>query len=104
MQMKKRIFVSIVGQLSSAVVLSLIWIPLSLGAFAQEPAQDLEHPATARAPGVPQQVRYAGKLSVRAGQTVQAEFRIYSAQEGGEPLWTVTKQFPTAADGSYSVL
>jgi hypothetical protein len=104
MQMKKRIFVSIVGQLSSAVVLSLIWIPLSLGAFAQEPAQDLEHPATARAAVVPQQVRYAGKLSVRAGQTVQAEFRIYSAQEGGEPLWTETQQFPIAADGSYSVL
>jgi hypothetical protein len=78
----------------------MILIPLSLGVSAQE----LEHPATARAAVVPQQVRYTGKLAVRAGQTVQAEFRIYAAQEGGEPLWTETQQFPIAADGSYSVL
>jgi hypothetical protein len=88
-------------QLRFAAAASLIWIPLTLGASAQEQ----EHPASATAASVvPQQVRYAGKLAVRAGQTVQAEFRIYAAAEGGEALWTETQQFPIAADGSYSIL
>ena len=53
---------------------------------------------------VPQQVRYSGKLANRAGQTVDAEFRIYAVPQDGEPLWTETQRFPVAEDGSYSVL
>jgi hypothetical protein len=104
MQVKRKIFASTVGLLSSTAATALILIPVSFSASAQEPARELEHPATARAAVVPQQVRYAGKLAVPAGQTVQAEFRIYAAAEGGEPLWSETQQFPIAADGSYSVL
>lgn len=91
------------GTLSRLVAAaSLIWIPLSMGASAQEPSQEPDRPVAA--PVVPQQVRYAGKLAMRVGQTIQAEFRIYAAQEGGEPLWSETQQFPVAADGSYSIL
>jgi hypothetical protein len=49
-------------------------------------------------------VRFAGKLAARAGQTVAVEFRIYTAREGSESIWTETQQIPVSADGSYSVL
>ena len=49
-------------------------------------------------------MRYAGKLANRAGETVEVVFRIYSAAEGGEPLWTETQRVPVAQDGSYTVL
>ncbi len=93
-----------------AAAASLIWIPLALAltssgqASAQESAQESDRPVTASAPVVPQQVRYAGKLAARAGETVEAEFRIYAVQQGGEPLWTETQQLPVGLDGSYSVL
>ena len=53
---------------------------------------------------VPQQVPHGGKIADRTGATVEAEFRIYAAQEGGEPLWTETQQVTVAQDGSYTVL
>ena len=92
-----------------ALAASLIWIPFTPGASAhsfaqisgQEAAQDTELTASKV---VPQQVRYAGKLAARSGESVEAVFRIYAAAEGGEPLWTETQQVSVAADGSYSVL
>ena len=84
---------------------ALIWIPLALGALAQEASQELDRPAAAgTAAVVPQQVRYAGKLAARAGETVEAEFRIYAAEQGGEPLWTEAQPVPVSLDGSYAVL
>jgi hypothetical protein len=96
-----------------AIVLSLVWITASFliaaapHAAAQTSAQDAAQttgPAAAAATVVPQQVRYAGKLAARAGDTVEAVFRIYAAQEGGEALWTETQRVGVAEDGSYTVL
>jgi len=81
-------------------------VSFAVVAYAQDGSADLARSAGA-APAsavVPQQVRYAGKLSARAGETVETEFRIYAAAEGGEPLWTETQQVPVGLDGSYAVL
>jgi len=53
---------------------------------------------------VPQQVRYAGKLPTRTAATVEAETRIYEADQGGDPIWSELQRIPVAQDGSYSVL
>ena len=53
---------------------------------------------------VPQPLRHAGKLSIRTGETVEAEFRIYASAEGGDPLWSETQRVTVSEDGSYSVL
>jgi hypothetical protein len=49
-------------------------------------------------------VRYAGKLATRTGETLEADFRIYAAAEGGDPLWAETQRVTVGEDGSYSVL
>jgi hypothetical protein len=49
-------------------------------------------------------VRYAGKLANCAGDTVETVFRIYAAEQGGEPLWTETQRVTVGEDGSYVVL
>lgn len=53
---------------------------------------------------VPQTVRYAGVAQNRAGETVEAAFRIYAVREGGEPLWSEVQQVTITPDGRYSVL
>jgi hypothetical protein len=80
---------------------SLVWLPLSMSAFAQ--SSDVSK-ATAVAPIIPQQVRYTGVLTNRTANTVEAVFKIYATAEGGEPLWTETQRVIASADGSYSVL
>ena len=51
------------------------------------PATCQTAPAEAAVPTVvPQVVKYSGVATNRAGDTVEAVFRIYSAKEGGEPL------------------
>jgi len=96
------------GQLPAAIAAALIWILLSIGAStpvsAQGAAPNEGGPGSASAPVVPQQVRYAGKLGTRGGDTVEAVFRIYAAAEGGDPLWSETQRVTTSEDGSYSVL
>ena len=111
MQTKSKVSAYFGGPLSTAVAASLIWIPLTMGvsAHAQASAQQSEpgaevSAAVASSPVVPQQVRYAGKLANRVGETVEANFRIYAAAEGGEPLWTETQRIPVGEDGSYTVL
>ena len=105
--MRSNIF-PLVTPLRFAAAVSLIWVPLSLGssahAFAQQGAQETETFAVASAPVVPQQVRYAGKLANHAGVAVDAQFRIYAAAEGGEPLWTETQRVTIGEDGAYTVL
>jgi len=72
-------------------------------------AQDAVTPAaseavTAPTPVIPQQVRYAGTLPTRSGDTVEAVFNIYASAEGGEPLWTETQHISVDRDGAYTVL
>jgi hypothetical protein len=88
---------------------SLLCFPLAFGvssyAVPQAPAPEVApSSAAAAAPVVPQQVRYAGKLATRAGDTVEAVFRIYAGAEGGDPLWTETQKIAVGEDGSYTVL
>ncbi|MGD0630696.1 MAG: hypothetical protein ABR987_15290 [Terracidiphilus sp.] len=100
-------FSSLDRPLHFAVAASLIWIPFAVGSFAQEPAQSAAPEAdrsVVAAPVVPQQVRYAGKFATRTGETVEADFRIYAAAEGGDPLWTETQRVTVSEEGSYSVL
>ena len=119
----KDAFPSMGRRLHLASAASLLSIPLALGLVstltwsAQAAAQELAQTVTeasgqvqepgdraASVPVVPQQIRYAGKLSARAGEQVEAEFRIYAAPDGGEPLWTEAQQVQVQLDGSYSVL
>jgi len=82
MQTRKMSFSSLGRPLWFAAVASLIWIPLTVGSCAQESAQTVipeAEPSVSVAAVVPQQVRYAGKLATRAGETVEAEFRISTA-------------------------
>lgn len=53
---------------------------------------------------VPQVMRYAGVAQNRAGDSVEALFRIYASQEGGEPLWSESQRMTVGADQKYSVL
>jgi hypothetical protein len=72
---------------------------------AQSPAIETSQVASVpSAAVVPQQVHFGGALPNRAGDTVEAVFRIYSGAEGGEPLWTETQKISVALDGSYTVL
>ncbi|MGA2050441.1 MAG: hypothetical protein ABSG96_22285, partial [Terracidiphilus sp.] len=108
MQTSGRIFAIGGEPLRSILALSLFLTPICFGASAfanaQEAAQGTAGPAVTATPVVPQQVRYAGKLATRTGETVEAEFRIYAAAEGGDPLWTETQHVTVGEDGSYSVL
>jgi hypothetical protein len=80
----------------------LLWLPLSVGVLAQ--SAEVARSASIVAAVIPQQVRYAGVLSNRAGETVEVVFKIYATAEGGEPLWAETQRVSVSADGSYSVL
>ena len=107
MQNASRSFAFIGGfraALTASLFVLLICIGSPAAASAQEAAQGPVSPAVASNPVVPQQVRYAGKLATRTGETLEAEFRIYAAAEGGDPLWTETQRVTVAEDGSYSVL
>jgi hypothetical protein len=90
--------------LALSVFLTFICFGASAFAKAQEAVQGTEGPAGAVAPVVPQQVRYTSKLATRAGDTVEAVFRIYAAAEGGDPLWSEMQRVTVGEDGSYSVL
>jgi hypothetical protein len=109
MQNATRIFAFMGGLSRLAITASLIWIPFTMGVSAHSSAQTTAQEAAQGAEPtasivVPQQVRYAGKMANRAGDTVEAEFRIYAAQQGGEPSWTETQQVTVGQDGSYAVL
>jgi len=53
---------------------------------------------------VPRLVRYPGVAPNRAGDRVEATFRVYAAQRGGEPLWQETQLIQVEPDGKFSVL
>ncbi|MGA2047726.1 MAG: hypothetical protein ABSG96_08535 [Terracidiphilus sp.] len=104
MQTTSRVFSFIGVLLPGALASLLIFIPMGMGASIPAAAQEADAPAVSKTPVIPQQVRYAGKLATRAGETVEAEFRIYAVAQGGEPLWTETQRISVGEDGSYSVL
>ena len=99
MQKAIRIYALLLKSLCLAAPVAVASI--SFASSAQEAVQDTESRAV---PVVPQQVRYGGKLATRAGETVEAVFRIYPAAEGGDPIWTETQRVVISEDGSYSVL
>ncbi len=103
-----RMFAFIGGSLRATLIPSLILISFCIGSSApsaaQEAVQGTRDLVMTAASVVPQQVRYAGKMATRSGETVEAEFRIYAAAEGGDPLWTETQRVAVDEDGSYSVL
>jgi hypothetical protein len=98
MQTTSRLFRSI-GSPLLALAVSILWLPLSMGASAQT-----SEASKVSSTVIPQQVRYMGAFANRTGDTVEATFRIYATAEGGEALWTETQQVAVKADGSYSVL
>ena len=95
--------VLIAGVCLSATTALLSLSPFSIAANAQETTEPPQVESALSKPVIPQQVRFSGTLSNRAGDTVEAVFRIYSNAEGGEPLWTETQKISVAQDGSYSV-
>jgi hypothetical protein len=95
--------VLIAGVCLSATTALLSLSPLSIAANAQETTEPAQVDSALSKPVIPQLVRFSGTLPNRAGDTVEAVFRIYSNPEGGEPLWTETQKISVAQDGSYSV-
>ena len=81
---------------------SLLWLPFSTGAYAQ--TAEVTQTASTVAAVIPQQVRYAGVMPNRGGDTVEVTFKIYATAEGGEALWTESQLVPVSPDGTYSVL
>jgi hypothetical protein len=60
--------------------------------------------SNAASPVVPQLMRYAGVAANRAGDTVEAVFRVYSSPESGASLWSETQTVTADATGRFSVL
>lgn len=112
MRLKKEIFMlrtisrfpTLLTRLALASALACVSVSLTAPALSQDAVPGPEPATVGAVPVIPQQVRYAGKLATRAGDTVEAVFRIYASAEGGEPLWTETQKITIAEDGSYSVL
>jgi len=93
------------ADISLCVLVSIACAGLTLLALPQDAiAQVSSGGVVDAAPVIPQQVRYAGKLATRTGDTVEAVFSIYAAPEGGEPLWTETQKVAVDVEGSYTVL
>jgi len=91
------------GVCLSATTALLSLSPFSIAANAQETTEPAQVESALSKPVIPQQIRFSGTLPNRAGDTVEAVFRIYSDAEGGEPLWSETQKISVAQDGSYSV-
>ena len=55
-------------------------------------------------PIVPQLLSYTGVAANRAGDAVEATFRVYAAAQGGEPLWQETQRVQVDREGKFPVL
>jgi hypothetical protein len=90
---------------SAAAILSIAldahWLPAQAPLAASAGLDTVDREASV--PVVPQQVHFTGNLFNRAGDTVEAVFRIYAAEQGGEPLWTETQHVSVGPDGKYAV-
>jgi hypothetical protein len=88
-----------------------VWLAIGAAALglvcalpAQESVLTTGQIAPDRTTVVPPLVRFTGSAANRAGDTVEATFRIYADAEGGEPLWSETQQVVVGKNGSYSVM
>jgi len=84
-------------------VLSLAAIAVALAAPAQS-ASTSQTPSLPGHPVVPQLMRYTGSAQGRAGDEVEATFRVYRGTSGGDPLWSETQRVTVGQDGRFSVL
>jgi hypothetical protein len=71
---------------------------------AQDQAIAPQTASIAQSAVVPQTIRFNGTAPNRAGDTVEAVFRIYATPEGGEALWSETQRVAIVPDGRYTVL
>ena len=86
------------GLLSGCVALAFFVIA-PCASFSQDSA-----PVAHNQVVVPQSMHYSGAAPNHAGETVEATFRIYAAQEGGDALWSETQRVAVAQDGKYTAL
>ncbi|HTX76991.1 MAG TPA: hypothetical protein VMD29_12355, partial [Terracidiphilus sp.] len=87
----------LIGRCFLIAMLQAAWLPALVEAQTAEPA-------AAGQSVVPLSIRFSGTAQNRAGDTVEAEFRIYATQEGGDPLWSETQRVSIREDGNYSAL
>src|SRR5580658_2295239 len=87
------------GLLSKCLALGVVQIAVTCTGASEVAESSFNNQAV-----VPQVVRYAGVAQNRAGDTVEALFRIYAAREGGEPLWSEMQRVTVGADQEYTVL
>jgi len=98
------------GQVSGLLVLLTLAV-VSTDAAAQEasepsnqPTVQSAHEGTTAAPLVPQLMRYTGTAPNRAGDVVEATFRVFASQLGGEALWQETQRVQVGSDGKFNAL
>jgi len=99
MNREMRISTSVLGAITLLVALGL-----GVGAKAQESSaqgSEISRPAQTL---VPQLIRYAGFAPNQPVETVEAVFRIYASQQGGDAIWTETQRVSVGPDGKYNVL
>ncbi|HEY2858923.1 MAG TPA: hypothetical protein VGJ21_10945 [Terracidiphilus sp.] len=97
----KKSRVSVGGRCCCIGISALLSLSVNIGASAQ---QDEVRATSTAAAVIPQQMKYAGAAANRAGDTVEAVFRIYASPQGGEPLWSETQRIAVDAGGKFSVL
>jgi hypothetical protein len=98
---------------ASALEFSLISSPdpwhtarlLLMAAMVSVCSSGYVHAQSANAtPVIPQQIRATGSIAGHAGASIDATFRIYAEEKGGEALWAETQRVSISADGSYAAL
>src|SRR5580658_10265909 len=98
MNTEMRISTRVLGAITLLVALGL-----GNGATAQEGSVQGSGIIPPAQTVVPQLMRYSGVSPNRSGDTVEAVFRIYASQQGGEAIWTETQQVRVGPDGKYNV-
>ena len=99
MNREMRISTRVLGAITLLVALGL-----GNGAIAQESSAEGSGIAQPAQTVVPQLIRFSGSAPNRTGDAVEAVFRIYASQQGGDPIWTETQRVSVGPDGKYNVL
>jgi hypothetical protein len=99
MNREMRISTGVLGAIALLVALGL-----GNGAKAQESSAEGSAVTQPAQTVVPQLIRYSGVAPNRTGDTVEAVFRIYASQQGGDAIWTETQRVSVGPDGKYNVL
>jgi hypothetical protein len=74
------------------------WMPVVI---AQAGAGNMRAPTPSVVPSL---MRYSGMATNRAGDTVEMVFRVYTVEQGGDPLWSELQRVQVDGRGLYSVL